>query len=553
MIGAFAIIDVLTQWPVEYVFGCPGTTEVPVLEQLSSDRPPRFILTTHESVAVAMADGYSRVTGGPSIALIHTTVGLSNALAHLFGARLGYSPVVILNGLKPRLIHGRRGFTTSPNPLEIVAPYVKWAWEVKSRGSLREDLVRALKESVSSNGGPVYLGVPQDIMEQEQDEESENWAAIANAFVIHPAVRPAQCVIQGMADMLTSSHRPVILAGNEVGRRKGVDCLVKLSETVNAAVLSEDRLASEINAFPTKHPNYVGIMSIPLLQRLAPDVMLVAGGRMFLEFEPRGNLPLGSQCRVIHVHFDSRELADRYPYVFNVVADIRELCNDLCALIPPASPVALDKWWAVRKGNSTSHTLPSLARQVEPLSVRSVLEVVGNFIQPNDIVVGDAVTSAEAVLSEIPRFDELSYLTNASSGSLGWGIPASLGVTLALPNRHVWAIVGDGTVHFALPALFTAKKYALNVTVIVLNNQSYAAVRAAYQRRGRTLVEAEGLVGTSLEGVYYAQIAQGFGWKAQRVETWYELENALKTARERSGPFLIEIMTDPHDVGPLSR
>ncbi|NUR92275.1 MAG: hypothetical protein HOY71_50085, partial [Nonomuraea sp.] len=156
------MFETLQAWGVRHVFCCPGTTEVSLLDASIDHPSPELMLTTHESVAVAMADGYARASGELGVAYLHTHLGLANGLAHLHCAALARSPVAVLTGLKPSKLAGRKGFTHVPQTGDLARPFCK---SVREARLLEEDLHHTLAAALTPPAGPAYLGIPQDVLE----------------------------------------------------------------------------------------------------------------------------------------------------------------------------------------------------------------------------------------------------------------------------------------------------------------------------------------------------------------------------------------------------
>ena len=162
--GADLFFETLKMWGIERVYICPGTTEATLLDASLRHTEVQLVLVTHESVAVAAADGEARVTGRPTAVFLHTNVGLTNGLSHLYAADVAYSPVVIFNGIKPQSIQGRYAFTHSRNNRDFVKPYVRWEWQNLSTEDIGEDTHRAIQAAVSPPGGPTFLALSQDLL-----------------------------------------------------------------------------------------------------------------------------------------------------------------------------------------------------------------------------------------------------------------------------------------------------------------------------------------------------------------------------------------------------
>src|SRR4030042_1609055 len=167
MTGAEAFLKVLQSWGVDSFFGCPGSTEVAILDALVNRQKPNFILCTHEAVAVSAADGYARVTGALGLVTLHANVGLGNGISYIHNAYMSEVPLVVINLIKPRLLLGRRAFTVAHDHQEMVKQYTKWDWQVLGAKMLVEDLERTLRLAITPPIGPTYLAIPQDILEAD--------------------------------------------------------------------------------------------------------------------------------------------------------------------------------------------------------------------------------------------------------------------------------------------------------------------------------------------------------------------------------------------------
>ncbi|HEY9476162.1 MAG TPA: thiamine pyrophosphate-dependent enzyme, partial [Mycobacteriales bacterium] len=182
------------------------------------------------------------------------------------------------------------------------------------------------------------------------------------------------------------------------------------------------------------------------------------------------------------------------------------------------------------------------------LRVADVVDAVVEQADGVTTVVSDVTTSTPPLLRDLPQTSPLDYFATCS-GSLGWGAGAALGVALGLPGRRVLSVLGDGVFQFGIQALWSAARARLPVTFVVVNNESYAAVGAALHRRGGRAAHTGVYPGKDISGPRIDQISAGFGVLAVRVADHTGLRKAFRSAREQPGPFLIEAMTDPDDLG----
>ncbi|GAB2862143.1 benzoylformate decarboxylase [Actinoallomurus bryophytorum] len=543
--GGRAVLETLRAWGVRRVFTCPGSTEAAFLDATLDHPDFEVILTPHESIAVSAADGYARATGEPAVAYLHTHVGLANSLGHLNAARLAHSPVVVLTGLKPALLQAHGGFTCIQDTGRLAEPYVRSYWQSLRTEGIPEDLTRAFRLALTEPAGPTWLGLSQDLMNDTCT------APVPDPERFRPRARTAPDPerIREVAGMLATATSPLLVAGAEVARHDAVADLIALAERLGVPVMNEDRRTYERPGFPTSHPNYVGLYDVKRPVVGDSDLIVFAGCRLFTEFEvPRGpDVP--ESARVVHIHTDAAEIGAIHGVDLDIVADEGLALSGLLAGLPEGDVAVRTDRVAEARTEYLADTgpLPPETEGVE--NVAAVADALAAVVDDQTTVVGDATTTGAILLRRLPQNPPHQYFTS-SSGSLGWAMGAAIGIKLAMPDRHVVAVLGDGAFQFGPQGLWVAARYQIPVTYVVINNESYAAVAAALRRYGGTAVERQEFPGKDLSGIDVAAIARGYGVHAQRLHHASELGEAMAKAKAHPGPSLIEIMTDPDYLGP---
>lgn len=544
------LIDTLQAWGVRHVLTCPGSTEAAFLVDAAERLDLAIILTLHESVAVAMADGIARETHRPAVAYLHANVGLTNGLAHLSAAQLAYSPVVVLTGLKQTAIQNRGGFTTAPYVRDFVRQYTKSAWQCLRADALGEDVNRALRVAATAPQGPTWLGVPQDVA------EAQTWfgAPPSTGYRVTGRRRAGADETEAAVALLQAAGRVVVVAGAHVVP-DGLRALLELAERTGGVLLSEDRRTAERTVVPADHLAYAGAYSVDRDCVRQADLLVFAGGRCVMEFEAPTFPQVPERCSVIHLHPDPGEVAKIYRVDVALVGDAPDILHDLLARLDElgATP-GTDEAPFRAEARREHRLLRDRALAPRPaangrLDAPTVVTELVEALDANTTVVGDATTAGGLLLHAVELVPGLALHTT-SSGSLGWGAGFALGVKLADPGRRVVAVLGDGVFQFGLPALWTAVRYAIPVTFVILNNESYAAVGAAIRRYQGHLAEPERRVAVDLGGPHLAEIARGYGVHAVRIRRHGQLGKQLVEAADRDGPTVIEVMTDPTDLGP---
>lgn len=533
--AAEALLDVIRDWGADRLFTCPGSTEAAVLDALVTRKDVELVLTTHEAVAVSMADGLARVIRRPSVAYLHANVGLTNGLSHLYAAQLAYSPVVVLNGIKASSIQAREGFTTGRRMRDLVHQYVKSDWQSLTTEAIPEDVNRAFRTAVTEPAGPVWVALSQDLLESTAPVSAPE----VHGFAFDSRVMPSPSAVRAAVDLLQSAKRPLLVAGSELARVGAVDDLVRLSEQLGAPVVHEDRRGFERPGFPTDHPHFRGQYEIghPLVQEA--DLLVFLGARVFNEFEPAKVPPLPAGVPVVHSHTDPRHVGMIYPVDAALIGDQRLVLQALSAGLPAVAerevPPAPER---PRRTPSSSGML----------TASDVVDVITESLR-GVALVGDATTAGGILQQRAHQHGGDDYFVS-TSGSLGWGMGAALGIQMGMPERRVAAVLGDGVFQFGAPALWSAARSGLPVTYVVINNERYAAVGAALRRFDGVAVERGDFPGIDISGPNIADISTGFGVPGTRVDSLTDLRESLEAARTVDHPTLIEVMTDPAHFGP---
>jgi thiamine pyrophosphate-dependent acetolactate synthase large subunit-like protein len=548
--AAHAIFAQLRDWAIDLVFTCPGSTEAAVLDASLEFPDVRLILTTHESIAVSAADGYARITGRPAVAYLHANVGLANGVAHLTCASNAHSPVVILNGMKSTAIANRDGFTTSPFQQDYVRQLVKRSRVALKADGIPGDLSRTLQAAVAEPKGPVYLGLPQDLV----DSPLPAPAPSAQRRRTAARRRPDPDDVAAAARRLAAGRAVTIVAGSEIAFSDSArDALTALAERLQAPVLLEDRRSLQAAAIPGDHPAFAGSYALAHPAVAGADVLLFAGMYSFVEFEEQRGPFQPPDAQIVHLCSDPAQIGKLSDVDVALTGNAELGLRDLYTAL---GPVRSDARAAHRASALAAHRLTTDARRAAqraryaevPIDPRVLVEALHELLPRDCIVLNDAVT-AGSYLSEAMIADAAREHLTAAGGSLSWGMGAAIGVQLARPQARVIDVVGDGSFQFGIQALFTAAQLQLPITYVVIDNESYAAVRAALKRQRKGAREAA-YPASDLRGPDIAAIARGFGAHAETIDRIADLRGALDRAFAATGPAVVVVKTDPAHTGP---
>lgn len=552
MTGGRVILELLRAVKVRYIFGNPGTTEVPMLAFLPEYRDIAYILCVHESVAVAMADGYARATGQPGVVSLHTIPGTANAIGNLYNAWKDKTPVVMITGYKDTRILGHDAFCEAPDMLGLTRQFCKWTWQTLSPQQIPEVLMRAIKTSLARPQGPTYVLIPED----HQRAELECDIPDPGRYDAHVPLRACPRVIDKAVDMLVEAEAPVFLVGNEVGRNHATALAIELAEVLGVPVFTEDRRTLSEFCFPNDHPLYCGAFdpSADLVKRA--DLLLALGCQMFMEFSWQGYW-LNPVTKIIHISEDPWEIAKVYPADVAAVADATSALRDLVATVkartaeePAKARIAARRERVIqeaeaRKIRVRQQISERLAQR--PITVDRLVVELEKVLDQRTTVVDEGIMSSYKLV-QYGMFRHPDSYFKARGGALGWGFPAALGVKLGLPDRTVIAYLGDGCTLFALQAMWTAKRYEIPVVAVVCNNSTYIAIKAGLAAYASKLDGIPDLSPASLEpAVDWLNVAAGFGWAARRVTEPDDVRDALewgKSVAQEGQPVLLDVVIE---------
>lgn len=520
--GARALLDMLRSAGVEYLFGNPGTTELPLLDELVSFEGIAYRLVLQESVAIGMADGYAQASGRVGVLSLHATGGVANTLGLLYNAGRAGTPLLLLCGQQDTRLALQEPFLYS-DMVRWVRPMVKWAHEVAHASDLGRALRRALNEALTPPTGPVFLTLPLDVLRGEAAVED-----VAPHVARGGAPDPAG--LATAADLLRRARAPLVVAGDRVAQASAEPDLLALAEATGWPVALEPYPTRFV--FPTRHPlargalpRFAGGVRAALSDH---DVVLAVGMTPFEHFLYDGASPLAPGTRVVHLDLAAEFIARNHPVAAGVPGDLA------------ASLAALRAALGGTRGAAGSTPAAATAPAGDPYEAAA--EAVAAVLGPEDILVEEAISARTAVLSRIPRTVPGS-LFGEKGGTIGWGMPAALGVKLGRPDRRVLAMVGDGGVLMAAQSLWTAARYGIAVTFVVLNNRGYTILKHGLAGLGGQAARAGTYPGTDVPGVDLVGMARSFGVAAEQVGV-SELPRALRRALGAPGPVLLDVPLD---------
>jgi benzoylformate decarboxylase len=547
--GKHALAELLRQEGVEYIFGNPGTTELPLMDVLAQRDDIRYILSLHEGVALAMAAGYAEASGKLGVTNFHVAPGLGNALGLIYTAYMSRTPLLVTAGQQDRRMQLEEPLLWG-DLVQMARPYTKWSYEVPDPAALPRAVRRAIKMAMTPPAGPVFLSLPMDVLEASSDVDLSPSS--------RPDLRPGPIpeLLERAAEVLCAAKNPTIVVGDRVSKSGALSETVALAETLGARVYGEPQ-ANSI-AFPPEHPLFAGVLpslSQGVRRALEPaDVLLVIGLNLFQPFLYTSGGPLPAGIMVVQIDSDAWEVGKNYPVQVGILSDpkvaLAQLTPQLRQRMTMAQQEAAKRRLDSERGLRLEERRSLQSRTAEddakePMSALVLMREIAQALPADAVVVNESVTAGGTLRAWLKLKDEKSFF-QAKGGGLGFGLPAAVGVKLALPDRPVVGLIGEGSAMYAIQGLWTAAHNELQVVFVICNNAQYRILKAGLLAFRSEPAKQGKFVGMDLihPEIDFVQLAESLGVSAERVTKSKEVGPALQQALSRPGPSLIDIPID---------
>ncbi len=545
---AAVLMEILKSSGVRYLFGNPGTTELPFLDALP-DSGLEYVLGLQEATAVAAADGYAQASGTLGVVNVHVAPGLANGISILHNASRAKTPLLVTAGQQDSRFLMDQPILAA-DLVRMTEQFTKWSYEVRRSEEAPVALRRALKIALTPPTGPVFLSLPMDLMGGVVEDAGEGLSDIATRS------RPEAPAVERAAALLASAKSPLIVAGDGVARAGAVADLTALAELLGARVHGEP-VYRRLN-FPGDHPLWRGgLFPAPSGVRKALeecDAVLIVGASVFTWFLHTEGAPFPRGLKVVQVDDDPWEIGRSYPVTLGIVADPRTTLAELTRALASRMTDA-DRKAAARRvetiGTARGDIMARVRAAAEaeaqrtPIGQAHLMQTLASLLPADAVIVDESATSLPFVLRYMPFATPGSFF-GGKTGTLGWGMGAAIGVQLACPGRKVVATIGDGSVMYSPQALWTAARYRLPITYVVPNNSSYAILKSGMLSLGlasakRGIYPGMDLVDPEID---YPGLAKALGVRAERVEKPGELRDVLAACLAHPGPSLVDVVID---------
>ncbi|MGU3385531.1 benzoylformate decarboxylase [Methylobacterium sp. UNC300MFChir4.1] len=545
--GADLLVEVLRSEGVRYIFGNPGTTELPLIDALTEAPDIAYILALQEATAVAMADGYAQGARRPAFLNLHTAGGLGHAMGGLVNSQVSGTPLVVTAGQQD-LRHALTDPLLMGDLVAIADPVMKWAREVTSPDQIPILLRRAFHDAGAAPSGPVFLSLPMDVMEALSAVPAGETSTIDQRAVAGSLDRLAEKLAA------IAPGRLALIAGDEIDASDASAQMVALADLLAAPVYGSSWPAHI--PFPTAHPLWAGNLPTradaiaEILGRY--DAVFALGGKSLITvlYSEVSAVPPGVQ--VFQLSADVRDLGRTYATCLSTVGDIRASLDALLPLLAPRLADRADAFAGLRAGAVTARA-ERRAKLAAAADAAFEDPVIAPLVAAREVAraVGAETTivdEAPATLTHLRTFlDSPSAHQYAAmrGGVLGWGMPAAVGFSLGLDRAPVVCVVGDGAALYSPQALWTAAHEKLPVTFVVINNAEYNILKTFMKGQAHyASVRANRFIAMDLTDprIDFPALAASMGVPARRVTRAADIAPAIEAGIRSGGANLVEVV-----------
>ena len=528
--GGDAVLRVLEANNVDTIFGIPGVHTLDIYDALIDAGNIQHILARHEQGAGYMADGYARATGKPGVALIVTGPGITNVSTPIGQAFADSSPVLLIatNQERKYLDKLEGNLHEMTDQMGFMKPITKWNKRVMEVGDLPASITLAIEALMHGRPRPVHVEIPIDLLAEEFV-----MPRVEPAVVIK--IKPDESQIQQAVELIKAANRVMIFTGGGANTEECAPLIAALAEELGAPVVTSLMGKGSI---PEDHPFAVGAFgyrwsadnpSVEIMN--GSDLALVIGTGLGVRTTGDGSMPLPG--KLIHIDIDPSEIGARYEVEQGIVADAAETCKALLDAVHCGAR-SQARW-------SSPEVKAIREKIMAPADERTAgyipyLNALRDGMERDAIVVNDMTMMAYEGVRYLPMYEPRTFLFPRGFGTLGSAMPTALGAKIGRPDRQVVSVSGDGGFQFTLEELGAAVHHQIPVAIVIFNDGTHTAVKAAQKRTypGR-------YIAVDLVNPDYVKIADAYGIEAHRAESPEALTEALLHARGVNAPVLIDV------------
>lgn len=542
--GADIVVRCLRDEGIKYIFGYPGGAALHIYDALYKQDEVRHILVRHEQGASHAADGYARVTGKPGVVLVTSGPGVTNTITGIATAYMDSIPMVVISGQVPTHLIGDDAFQ-EVDALGVSRPCVKHNFLVRDVKDLATTMKKAFYIANSGKPGPVVIDIPKDVTAAKTEYYYPKSVSLRS---YNPTLKGHTGQIKKAAKLLLSAKRPIIYTGGGVTTAGGEQELQNLVRMLDYPCTNT---LMGLGSYPANDPLFIGMLGMhgtyeANMAMHDCDVMLAVGAR----FDDRitGDLAkFAPYAKIIHIDIDPASIGKNVPVEIPIVGDAKLVLAELLKAIEKLNLEpnyeSLKAWWNQINSWRSIDCL-SYDRKSDKIKPQFVLEKLYEITNGEAFVTSD-VGQHQMWAAQFYRFDQPRRWVNSGGlGTMGFGLPAAMGVQLAYPESDVVCVTGEASIIMCIQELSTCKQYDLPIKIVNLNNRYMGMVRQwqefFYDRRySHSYMDAL---------PNFVDLAKSFGHDGILVENPADVEGALRDTMARKNDLVfMDFITDPEE------
>ncbi|OWU68474.1 acetolactate synthase [Roseovarius sp. 22II1-1F6A] len=546
MTGAKMVVQALKDQGVEVVFGYPGGAVLPIYDELFQQNDIRHILVRHEQGAAHAAEGYARSTGKPGVALVTSGPGATNAVTGITDALMDSIPIVVLSGQVPTFAIGSDAFQEA-DTVGITRPCTKHNWLVKDTDDLANTIHKAFHVATSGRPGPVLIDIPKDVQ-----FASGTYVAPREAVLGHynPPVKGDLDQITALVEALETAERPIFYTGGGV-INSGDKATQLLREFADATGFPVTSTLMGLGAYPASGKGWLGMLGMHGLYEAnlamhGCDLLINVGAR----FDDRitGRIAdFSPNSRKAHIDIDPSSINKVIRVDFPIVGDVAHVLEDALRIWKSrgrkVNREAIAKWWAQIEEWKAQNCLAYQPSE-KVIKPQYALERLEALTKGHDRYITTEVGQHQMWAAQYLGFEAPNrWMTSGGLGTMGYGVPASVGVQVAHPDALVINVAGEASWMMNMQEMGTAVQFRLPVKQFILNNERLGMVR-----QWQELLHGERYSHSWSEALPdFVKLAEAFGAKGIICKDPADLDDAIMEMINYDGPVIFDCLVEKHE------
>lgn len=542
--GAEMVVKALSALKVKYIFGYPGGSVLDLYDAIFQQDEIEHILVRHEQAATHMADGYTRATGEVGVVLATSGPGATNCVTGIATAYMDSIPMVVLAGQVPTTLIGNDAFQET-DIVGCTRPIIKHSFNCRDLVDIPNVIAKAFYIARTGRPGPVVVELPKDLLiPQNKAPFSIDLDVKMRSY--NPNIKGHPKQIRKAVKTITSAKKLVVYSGGGIVLADASALLTELVETLKAPITNT---LMGLGGISGTHENFIGMLgmhgSIEANKTMAnADVILALGAR----FDDRVTNNVEKFCpnaTIIHVDIDptsiSKTINAHIPVVGLVDIVIQQLLDELKATDYKPNEEALKSWWQQIHLWRDMQSFSYKQVEGEKIKPQRVVEAMYRITNGEAYVASDVGQHQMFAAQYYPFAKPRQWINSGGAGTMGFGLPAAMGVKLAFPDKHVICITGDGSIQMNIQELSTCKQYNLPVVIVTLNNRSLGMVR-----QWQDMVYDGRHASSYMESLpNFIKVAEAYGHVGIQIDTLEELDSKLEQAFSIKNKLVfVDVMVD---------